>query len=285
MVFGVGCCHLGNFISIFDVLKREKLRAAPLPTRQPVCFNSQLERRQSDRFVTTITQSNMNKRILVVDDEPDAVELIGFNLKAAGFDVITAEDGESALSKAHQFFPDLIVLDVMLPAVDGLEVCKILRRNTATSCLPIIMLTARAGEIDRVLGLELGADDYLTKPFSPRELVLRIKNLLNRRPKTTRKLDYFQLSELTIDVPSHLVKVGNKRIDLTPTEFKLLALLAERRGRVQSRERLLQDVWEYNSLVDTRTVDTHIRRLREKLDTAARFLDTVRGVGYCFLNE
>lgn len=228
----------------------------------------------------------MSKRILVVDDEPDAVELISFNLKASGLDVITAEDGESALSKARQFFPDLIVLDVMLPAVDGLEVCKILRRNTATSCLPIIMLTAKAEEIDRVLGLELGADDYLTKPFSPRELVLRIKNLLNRRPKTTRKLDYFQSSELTIDVPSHLVKVGSKRIDLTPTEFKLLALLAERRGRVQSRERLIQDVWKYNSnLIDTRTVDMHIHRLREKLDTAGRFLDTVRGFGYRFLND
>lgn len=286
MVFGVGCRYLGNFISIFDFLKREKLWTAPLSLDIPFVSNSQLERRQSDRFATTITQSNMNKRILVVDDEPDAVELIGFNLKAAGFDVITAEDGESALSKARQFFPDLIVLDVMLPAVDGLEVCKILRRNTATSCLPIVMLTARAGEIDRVLGLELGADDYLTKPFSPRELVLRIKNLLNRRPKTTRKLDYFQLSELTIDVPSHLVKVGNKRIDLTPTEFNLLALLAERRGRVQSRERLIQDVWKYNSnLIDTRTVDMHIHRLREKLDTAGRFLDTVRGVGYRFLND
>ncbi len=227
----------------------------------------------------------MNKRILVVDDEPDAVELVGFNLKAAGFDVITAEDGESALSKARQFAPDLIVLDLMLPAVDGLEVCKILRKNQATSCLPIIMLTARAGEIDRVLGLELGADDYVTKPFSPRELVLRIKNLLTRRQTPEQKADFFQFGELTIDVPSHLVKVGDKRVDLTLTEFKLLMVLAGRRGRVQSRERLLQDVWEYNNLVDTRTVDTHIRRLREKLDKAARFLDTVRGVGYRFLDD
>lgn len=227
----------------------------------------------------------MNKRILVVDDEPDAVELVAFNLKGAGFDVITAEDGEVALTKARNFAPDLIVLDVMLPAVDGLEVCKILRRDPATSGLPIIMLTAKAGEIDRVLGLELGADDYVTKPFSPRELVLRIKNLLSRRQAPTTKVDHFQFSELVIDVPRHLVMVDDKKIDLTPTEFKLLTVLAERRGRVQSRERLLQDVWEYDSLIDTRTVDTHVRRLREKLDKAARFLDTVRGVGYRFSDD
>ncbi|MCS1407505.1 MAG: Alkaline phosphatase synthesis transcriptional regulatory protein PhoP [Verrucomicrobia subdivision 3 bacterium] len=227
----------------------------------------------------------VNKRILVVDDEPDAVELVDYNLKSAGFDVITAEDGESALEKARKCAPDLIVLDVMLPEVDGLEVCKILRRDPATSGLPIIMLTAKAGEIDRVLGLELGADDYVTKPFSPRELVLRVKNLLTRRSAPEQKSDHFQFSELSIDVPRHLVMVEDKKVDLTPTEFKLLTVLAERRGRVQSRERLLQDVWEYDSLIDTRTVDTHVRRLREKLDKAARFLDTVRGVGYRFLDE
>ena len=227
----------------------------------------------------------MNKRILVVDDEPDAVELVAFNLKGAGFDVITAEDGEGALQKARNFAPDLVVLDVMLPAVDGLEVCKILRRDPATSGLPIVMLTAKAGEIDRVLGLELGADDYVTKPFSPRELVLRIKNLLSRRETPEKKVDRYQFAELIIDIPRHLVMVDDKKIELTPTEFKLLTVLAERRGRVQSRERLLQDVWEYDSMIDTRTVDTHVRRLREKLDKAARFLDTVRGVGYRFSDE
>ena len=227
----------------------------------------------------------MNKRILVVDDEPDAVELVAFNLKAAGFDVIAAEDGETALSKARNFAPNLVVLDVMLPSVDGLEVCKILRRDPATSGLPIIMLTAKAGEIDRVLGLELGADDYVTKPFSPRELVLRIKNLLSRRETPTAKADHFQFAELSIDVPRHLVMVDGKKIDLTPIEFKLLTILAERCGRVQSRERLLQDVWDYDSMIDTRTVDTHVRRLREKLKNASRFLDTVRGVGYRFLDE
>jgi DNA-binding response OmpR family regulator len=223
--------------------------------------------------------------VLVVDDEPDAVELVAFNLKAAGFDVISAEDGETALTKARTFYPDLIVLDVMLPSVDGLEVCKILRRDPATSALPIILLTAKAGEIDRVLGLELGADDYVTKPFSPRELVLRVKNILNRREPPAKKSDFFQFSELSIDVSRHLVLVDGKKIDLTPIEFKLLTVLAERRGRVQSRERLLQDVWDYDSLVDTRTVDTHVRRLRDKLEKSARFLDTVRGVGYRFMDE
>ena len=227
----------------------------------------------------------MNKRVLVVDDEPDAVELVAFNLKAAGFDVISAEDGEVALTKARKFSPDVIVLDVMLPYVDGLEVCKILRRDPATSGLPIIMLTAKAGEIDRVLGLELGADDYVTKPFSPRELVLRIKNILNRCEPPAKKSDFFQFSELSIDLPRHLVLVDGKKIDLTPTEFKLLTVLAERRGRVQSRERLLQDVWDYDSLIDTRTVDTHVRRLREKLEKSARFIDTVRGVGYRFMDQ
>lgn len=227
----------------------------------------------------------MNKRILVVDDEPDAIELVAFNLKEAGFAVLSAEDGEAALEKARKFSPDLVVLDVMLPAVDGLEVCKILRRDPSTFALPIIMLTAKAGEIDRVLGLELGADDYVTKPFSPRELVLRIKNLLSRRESPDKKAERFEFSELLIDVPRHLVKVAGKKIDLTATEFKLLCVLAERCGRVQSRERLLQDVWEYENWTHTRTVDIHVLRLREKLEKAARFVDTVRGVGYRFSED
>jgi two-component system phosphate regulon response regulator PhoB len=224
-------------------------------------------------------------KILVVDDEPDAVELIAFNLKAAGHEVITATEGQEALKKARTFAPDLIVLDLMLPEVDGLEVCKILRRDPATSPIPIIMLTAKAAEIDRVLGLELGADDYITKPFSPRELVLRVKNLLKRGHTTQEKADQFRFGDLSIDVPRHLVTVQGKRVDLTVTEFKLLSLLAQRRGRVQSREQLLQDVWEYDNIIDTRTVDTHMRRLREKLGRAARYLDTVRGVGYRFVED
>jgi DNA-binding response OmpR family regulator len=223
-------------------------------------------------------------KILVVDDEPDAVELVEFNLKAAGYEVVTAADGEEALRKARGLVPDLMVLDWMLPAVDGLEVCKMLRRDAATASIPILMLTAKAAEIDRVLGLELGADDYVTKPFSPRELVLRIKNLLNRGHAEEAKKDRMQFGELLIDVPRHLVCLHGKAVELTATEFKLLTVLAQRRGRVQSREQLLHDVWAYDNIIDTRTVDTHMRRLREKLGRAARYLDTVRGVGYRFLD-
>jgi DNA-binding response OmpR family regulator len=163
-----------------------------------------------------------------------------------------------------------------------LEVCKLLRRDPATATLPIIMVTARAAEIDRVLGLELGADDYVTKPFSPRELVLRVKKLLERGRAPVEESDVKKFGDLVIDSPRHQVSWKSKPIELTATEFKLLAVLASRRGRVQSREQLLRDVWEYNNLIDTRTVDTHMRRLREKLGPAAKYLDTVRGVGYRF---
>jgi two-component system phosphate regulon response regulator PhoB len=224
-------------------------------------------------------------KILVVDDEPDAIELIKFNLKAAGYEVITAADGEEALKKARSMLPDLVILDLMLPEVDGLEVCKILRRDQRVSATPILMLTAKAAEIDRVLGLELGADDYVTKPFSPRELVLRVKRLLRTEPTNNTKEDEIILKELRLDVPRHEATVNGRSVDLTATEFKLLTVLARRRGRVQSREQLLHDVWEYDNLIDTRTVDTHMRRLREKLGIAAKYLDTVRGVGYRFVEE
>jgi DNA-binding response OmpR family regulator len=229
--------------------------------------------------------STRKPRVLVVDDEPEAVELVAVNLKAAGLEVSTAADGDQALRKARELLPDAIVLDLMLPEVDGLEVCKILRRDGATASIPIIMLTAKAGEVDRVLGLELGADDYLTKPFSPRELVLRVKRLLRKTVSEHEKADRFAWKDLSIDLPRHEVKVKGKALELTATEFKLLLTLARRRGRVQSRDALLRDVWDYENLIDTRTVDTHMRRLREKLGPAARYLDTVRGVGYRFIEE
>ena len=219
-------------------------------------------------------------RILVVDDEPDAIELIRFNLKASGYEVLTAEDGEEALAKARKFSPDMILLDVMLPEIDGLEVCKILRRDPATASLPIIMLTAKASEIDRVLGLEFGADDYVTKPFSPRELMLRVRNRLKRKESSKEEVERFQVRDIELDVSKYEVKIMGQPIDLTPTEFKLLQILMERKGRVQSRDRLLQDVWGYDQLIDTRTVDTHVRRLREKMGEAADYVTTVRGVGY-----
>lgn len=230
-----------------------------------------------------VSLARVRSKILVVDDEPEAVELVEFNLKQAGYEVITAMDGAEALVKSRAKTPNLIVLDLMLPEMSGLEVCKTLRRDPATAGIPIIMLTAKAAEIDRVLGLELGADDYLTKPFSPRELVLRIKKILARGPAAPANQDTLRFGDLLIDIPRHSLTVRGKSIDLTATEFRLLTLLAQRRGRVQSRDQLLRDVWEYNNLVDTRTVDTHMRRLREKLGAAAKHLDTVRGVGYRFV--
>jgi two-component system phosphate regulon response regulator PhoB len=220
-----------------------------------------------------------------VDDEPEAVELVEFNLKQAGFDVAVAADGAEALKKSRTLMPTLIVLDLMLPEVDGLEVCKMLRRDSATAKVPIIMLTAKAAEIDRILGLELGADDYITKPFSPRELVLRVKRILQRGAAPDQEQERLKFGELLIDGPRHLVNWRGKKVDLTATEFKLLMLLAQRRGRVQSRDQLLRDVWDYQSAIDTRTVDTHMRRLREKLGAASKYLDTVRGVGYRFVEE
>jgi len=239
--------------------------------------------RRCSSLASVLRKARVVQKILVVDDEPDAVELVKFNLKAAGFDVLTAADGEEALTKARTVLPDVIVLDLMIPEVDGLEVCKILRRDPRTAGIPILMLTAKAAEIDRVLGLELGADDYVTKPFSPRELVLRIKRLLRRRTEPEAKADRIQTDDLTVDVPRHFASVRGVPVDLTATEFKLLVTLAQRQGRVQSREQLLRDVWEYDATIDTRTVDTHMRRLREKLGPAARHLDTVRGVGYRFV--
>jgi two-component system phosphate regulon response regulator PhoB len=223
------------------------------------------------------------QKILVVDDEPEAVELLEFNLKQAGYVVTTAEDGAEALKKARTQSPDLIVLDVMLPEMDGFEICKALRLDSATRRMPILMLTAKAGEIDRVLGLELGADDYLTKPYSPRELLLRIKKILARGQAEEKPREQMRFGDLVLDVPRHLANWKGKPLDLTATEFKLLTLLAQRAGRVQSRDHLLRDVWEYDSVIDTRTVDTHMRRLREKLGPASKHLDTVRGVGYRFV--
>ena len=224
----------------------------------------------------------MKPKILVVDDEPDAHEVIAFKLKEAGYTPLTAADGLRAVEIVRDERPALVVLDLMLPKMDGLEVCKILRRDPATAAIPIIMLTARAAEMDRIVGLELGADDYVTKPFSPRELVLRIKKVLARSQQADEPATHLRIGTLDIDAVRHVVKVKDQPITLTATEFKLLELLARRRGRVQTRDRLLQDVWGYDNPIDTRTVDTHMRRLREKLGPAAEYLETIRGVGYRF---
>jgi two-component system phosphate regulon response regulator PhoB len=222
--------------------------------------------------------------VLVVDDEPDVLDLVTYNLGQAGFQTETASDGAEALRKARSATPDLILLDLMLPEMDGLEVCKLLRRDPKTSAIPIIMLTARASEIDRILGLELGATDYISKPFSPRELVLRVKKRLEQNASPQIRTA-FVFGPLQVDVSRHLVTVKGKRVELTATEFKLLTLLIQRIGHVQTRDQLLRDVWEYETHIDTRTVDTHMRRLREKLGPVSKHLDTVRGVGYRFLGE
>jgi DNA-binding response OmpR family regulator len=232
-----------------------------------------------------LCKGGVKSKILVVDDEPEAIELLEFNLRQSGFDVISARDGGEALKKARTENPHLIVLDLMMPEVDGLEACRVLKRNADTARIPVIMLTAKAAEVDRVVGLELGADDYVTKPFSPRELVLRVKNILTRAGTLEPDRACLKFGDLVVDTERHAVSWRGKDVELTATEFKLLALLAQRRDRVQSRDQLLRDVWEYNTLVDTRTVDTHMRRLRDKLGGAAKHLETVRGVGYRFVEE
>jgi len=224
-------------------------------------------------------------KVLVIDDEPGVLDLVKYNLEEAGFGVETAADGMLGLTQAQQAPPDLILLDIMLPGLDGLELCKLFRADARTARTPIIMLTAKASELDRVVGLELGADDYVTKPFSPRELLLRIKKRLQQAPPPEAPKDVYRTGRLMVDVPRHLVTVRGHQVNLTAIEFKLLVVLFQRAGHVQSREQLLRDVWEYDTLIDTRTVDTHMRRLRDKLGSAARHLDTVRGVGYRFLEE
>lgn len=232
-----------------------------------------------------IWECRVKPKILVVDDEPEAVELVRFNLAQAGYEVLTASDGAEALNRARTLLPHLIILDVMMPVIDGMEVCRLLRRDPQTSAIPIVMLTAKASEADRVLGLELGADDYVVKPFSPRELVLRVQKLLDRGGTVELAKERLVFGDLVIDLPRHAVSWKGNEIQLTATEFKLLSTLAARPGRVQSREVLLRDVWGYEGPIDTRTVDTHMRRLREKMGEADRFLDTLRGVGYRFVED
>ncbi len=220
--------------------------------------------------------------VLVVEDEPDVLELICLNLTAAGFRAVRASNGTDGLEKAMSDLPDLIVLDLMLPELDGLEVCKTLRRNPATADLPILILTAKAEPADRVQGLELGADDYLTKPFSPRELVLRTRSLLRRRADGAPPAEPIRHENLIVHPRRHEAFVRSRRVDLTATEFRLLNMLLRGRGRVHRREELLREVWGYEKAMDTRTVDTHVRRLREKLGSAAHYIETVRGIGYRF---
>jgi len=222
------------------------------------------------------------KTILIVEDESDVVDLLTLNLrKSGGFIISTAADGASGLEKARTEKPAFIILDLMLPKMSGLEVCKILKTDPEARHIPIMMLTAKAEEIDRIVGLEFGADDYVTKPFSPREVILRIQAIM-RRGEVKSEEEPLTAGLITIDPARHQVSVAGKVVHLTSIEFKLLRTLLQRRGRVQARDRLLNDVWGYESVIDTRTVDTHVRRLREKLGKAGSAIETVRGFGYRF---
>ncbi len=228
----------------------------------------------------TVTAAGRN--ILIVEDERDVIDLLTLNLRKTGkFIVTTAADGPAGLEKARADKPAFIILDLMLPKMPGLEVCKILKSDPDTRHIPIMMLTARAEEIDRIVGLEFGADDYVTKPFSPREVILRIQAIL-RRGQGEGADGRLIAGLISMDSDRHQVSVAGKTVHLTSIEFKLLKTLLERRGRVQERDRLLNDVWGYESIIDTRTVDTHVRRLRDKLGKAGDAIETVRGYGYRF---
>lgn len=230
----------------------------------------------------------MNK-ILVVDDEAHILELLTFNLEKEGYQVVGATDGEEALIKLGEFKPDLVILDVMLPGIDGLRICKTITQNPQTKDLPIIMLTAKSEELDKVLGLEMGADDYMTKPFSTRELLARVRARLRRKvePANYDKKDKSIITRenIKMDIERFQVTVDDRDVDLTPKEFELLQLLISNPGKVFTRDNLLEKVWGYEYAGDSRTVDVHIRHLRQKIEaepSQPRFLETVRGVGYRF---
>lgn len=226
----------------------------------------------------------MMPKILIVEDEPDIVELLAYNLHQAGFETITAFNGEDALRHANTKPPDLVLLDVLLPGVDGLEVCRMLKRDPTTADIPVIMLTAKGEKTDKIVGLELGADDYVTKPFSPREVVLRIRAVQRRmeETRTSTAVKQLRIHDLVIDLDKHQAFNRGQELDLTATEFKLLTLLAGAPGRVFTRDLLMNELWGDNYFAVDRTVDTHISRLRRKLDHLSDAIETVRGVGYRF---
>jgi DNA-binding response OmpR family regulator len=227
----------------------------------------------------------MKERILIVEDDKHISKLVKFNLEKANYDCIVASTGEKALEALDDQLAGLIILDIMLPGMDGFGICRAIKEKEKLKNIPIIMLTAKGEEVDRIVGLELGADDYIVKPFSPRELVLRVKAILKRGKIEEIKKDILTAGHITIDIPKHKVTVKGNPIELTQMEFKLLVTLMERRSRVQTRERLLSDVWDMDTGIDTRTIDTHVKRLREKLGKSGNFIETVRGLGYKFKEE
>jgi two-component system phosphate regulon response regulator PhoB len=254
--------------------------------RNAFVTSAELTERRWTRQLEPVTETGPTaERILVVDDEPDIVALVAYHLAKSGYSVSTATSGPEGLAAARREKPALVVLDLMLPGLSGLEVMEELRGDPNTARIAVLMLTARREESDRIKGLTLGADDYLTKPFSPQEMVLRVAAIL-RRVKSGQEDtgDVQQLGPLRIDSTAHRVTVDGHEIDLTPTEFKLLSLLAERKGRVQPRNLLLEIVWEAAPDIQTRTVDMHVQRLRAKLGAAGDLIETVRGFGYRIKN-
>ena len=226
----------------------------------------------------------MNVNILVIEDEPDIRRNLEYNLGREGFNASSVGSLDGAYEKINSKKFDLILLDLMLPDGSGLDFCKKIKSNSETEAIPVVILTAKDDEVDKVVGFELGADDYVTKPFSVRELILRVKAILKRSDTKTKEVVEVerQFGDLKIDVDSHEVHVDSQLIELTALEFRLLKELVDKRGRVQSRDQLLSEVWGYNAEVTTRTVDTHIKRLREKLGSMGKYVQTIRGVGYKF---
>lgn len=229
----------------------------------------------------------MKETILIVEDEKDIVKMLEYNLKKEGFKTLSAYDGEYALDLAVRRNPDLVILDLMLPGIDGLEVCKELKGNVKTASVPVIILTAKAQESDKIIGLELGADDYMTKPFSPRELVARIKAVLRRGKEKDKIPEILKKGDLTMDLSKIAVTVKDKPVELTAKEFELLKTLIKARGRVLSRDYLLDNIWGFDHAIEiqTRTVDVHIRTLRKKLKAAEKYIVTVKNYGYRFEYE
>ena len=229
--------------------------------------------------------NSITKTIHIVEDEPDIRETLAYNLSQEGFKVSEFSDAESCLDKIQKRKPDLLILDLMLPGMSGLDLCKQIRTDKSLQNLAIIMLTAKGEEVDRIIGFELGADDYVTKPFSVRELILRVKVILKKQNDAVENNELVEFGPIKLNLDAHEVLINDDEIILTALEFKLLKHLIQRRGRVQTRDQLLGDVWGYSSEITTRTVDTHIKRLREKLGTVGDYIQTVRGVGYRLNNQ
>ena len=226
----------------------------------------------------------MGHKVFIVEDEPDLRDTLKYNLENEGFSVEAFSNGEDFLSSVDKNKPNLVILDLMLPGLSGLDVCRKLRSNDNYDGIGIVMLTAKSEEIDRIVGFELGADDYVTKPFSVRELILRVKVLLKKRTDDGANEQILEFGPIVMNLEAHEVSIDGKIVNLTALEFKLLKHLLKRKGRVQTRDQLLGDVWGYSSEVTTRTVDTHIKRLREKLGEPGDLIQTIRGVGYRFNN-